>query len=493
MTGIHKYTIAVLCCAAAVVSWSVASAQEVPQRRTFAPPAQPAPSAQPIVRVQSAPAVKAVGEMVEEIELSLHKAKVLTLSRAITRAVIGDPTVMDVEQDPDQPTKIILRPQAVGLTNVFFLDDNGEIIRQAEVRVVFDNQGIKAALNKLLPDENITVTAFRNSVFLTGRVSSPVVASNAVSIASQFVAEAVNVVNMLTVAAGQQVVLQVRVAEMDRNVRKNLAVDSGIGTILSKRFTNLGGRGFDVRSSAPSFTDTSFITGTLFTGTNIFGNPTFEALERQNLAKTLAEPTLTAISGKTASFLSGGEFPFPSGLDANGNTIFEFQEYGIRLSFTPTVLDGNRINLHIATEISSIGDVVVTTAANLSLRQLTQKSTETTIELPSGGTLMIGGLLRDDMSDTIEGFPHLKDIPILGALFRSTAFQQQRTELVITVTAYLVKPIDNARQAALPTDGFEAATDVDLYLWGRLHRHYSDSEETFWENPLKGPFGYIMK
>ena len=422
--------------------------------------------------------------MEEEIVLPLHKARVLTLSRAITRAVIGDPSVMDVEQDPDQPNKIILRPQAVGLTNVFFMDDQGEIIRQAEVRVVFDNQGIKSALESLLPNEKINVTAFRNSVFLSGKVSSAAVAQNAVSIASQFVAEAAHVVNMMTVAGGQQVVLKVRVAEMDRNVRKNLAVDA----TLSKRFGNLGGRGFDVRGVAPSsiFSDTSYVVGSLFTGTNILGSPTFEALERQNLAKTLAEPMLTALSGETATFLSGGEFAMPSGV-TDGTTNYELTEFGIRLEFTPRVLDKGRINLTIATEISAIGETVNTFSS------LTQKQTTTTVEMPSGGTLMISGLLKDDASNTINGAPYLKDVPILGALFRSTGFTQQRTELVITVTAYLVKPIDSASEASLPTDGFEEATDLDLYVWGRMHRHYSDSEETFWDNPLKGPFGYIMK
>ncbi len=124
---------------------------------------------------------------------------------------------------------------------------------------------------------------------------------------------------------------------------------------------------------------------------------------------------------------------------------------------------------------------------------LTQKQTTTTVEMPSGGTLMISGLLQDDMLDTVNGSPFLKDVPILGALFRSTAFTQDQTELVVTVTAYLVKAIESARDAASPTDGFEEATDIDLYVWGRLHRHYTDSEETFWDNPLKGPFGYIMK
>ena len=191
----------------------------------------------------------------------------------------------------------------------------------------------------------------------------------------------------------------------------------------------------------------------------------------------------------SASFLSGGEFPFPSGLDENGNTIFEFKEFGILLEFTPVVLNKGRISLQISTEISAF--VAATDANNPA--SLTQKRTETTVEMSSGGTLMIAGLLQDDMSDTIEGVPYLKDVPILGALFRSTAFTQQQTELVITVTAYLVKPIDSSRSASLPTDGFEPASDIDIYLLGRLHRHYSDSEETFWDNPLKGPFGYIMK
>jgi len=488
--------IAALCCAAVLVSGSVASAQEIPQRRSF----EAIPKMTESLKKLEVPASKGPESKAQAntnsangniIEMFMHKAKVVTLPRGAAKFVVGDPSVVDVEEDvrQDESTTIILRPKAVGLSNIFFLDQNGEIISKAEVRVVFDNQGIKAALDKLLPSANIKVSAYRNSVFLTGGVPSASLADNAVRIAAQFVAKPVDVVNMMTVSGGQQVILQVRVAEMDRTVRKNLAVD----TVLSKRFTNLGGRGFDVRGAAPAniLDGTSYVTGTLFTGTNILGNATFEALERQTLAKTLAEPTLTALSGENATFLAGGEFPFQSGVDSNGNATFEYREFGIRLGFTPVVLDKGRINLKLATEISALGDLV--TVGSVTVQSLTQKKTTTTVEMPSGGTLMISGLLQDDMSDAINGAPFLKDVPILGALFRSTGFIQQRTELVITVTAYLVKPIDNARAASLPTDGFEEATDLDLYVWGRLHRHYSNSEETFWDNPLKGPFGYIMK
>jgi len=479
VTAVHKFPLAVICCFAALVVGAAAFAQEVPKRRTFtAPPAQPAPKAQP------SKTVKTVQEMAEEIVLPLHKAKVLTLSRSITRAVVGDPDVMDVEHDEEQPNKIILRPQAVGLTNVFFMDDKGEIIRQAEVRVVFDNQGIKSALKNLLPNENITVTAFRNSVFLSGKVSSAAAALNAVTIASQFVADAANVVNMLGVAGGQQVILQVRVAEMDRNVIKELRVDS----TLTKTFSNLGDRGLTATGSTVAFTVPAVVTGTLFPGGGVISSATFNALERQNLARTLAEPTLMALSGESATFLDGGSVPIPTSVTDSG-TVYEYQEFGIRLIFTPVVINHGRINLAVETEISSVD---FTNTVN-NFPSLVQKRTTTTVEMPSGGSLMIAGLLRDDMGNTADGWPFLKDLPVLGALFRSTLFVQQRTELVVTVTAYLVGSIDSARNLAAPTDGFEDATNIDLYVWGRMHRHYTDSEETFWDNPLKGPFGYIMK
>ena len=467
----------------AQVSSQQVSAQEVPKRGVIASPgpAKAAVSSKSAVRE---PVSKTAST--KTIELSLNKAKVITLPRPVGKIVIGNEAIADIHFEPEDATKIFIVSRAVGSTNVFFVDTKGRMILQSEVIVTFDNAGIKAALAKLLPDENIEINIYREKVFLTGTVHSADAAANAVNIARQFVAEDGDVTNMLTVAGGQQVIIKVRVAEMDRNVRKNLSVNT---TFAQNIGLVPGLEGLIITGTSPGFIDTSFATGTLETNTNVFGDPTFEALERQNLAKTLAEPTLTAMSGESASFLSGGEFPFPSGLDENGQTIFEFRDFGIRLEFTPVVLDKGRISLQISTEISAVVDAVdALTPASLS-----QKRTETTVEMPSGGTLMIAGLLKDDMSDTINGVPYLKDVPILGALFRSTAFTQQQTELVITVTAYLVKPIDNARSASLPTDGFEPASDIDIYLLGRLHRHYSDSEETFWDNPLKGPFGYIMK
>ncbi|MDA1091307.1 MAG: type II and III secretion system protein family protein [Proteobacteria bacterium] len=352
-----------------------------------------------------------------------------------------------------------------------------------EVSVTFDNSGVKGALAKLLPDENIDVTIYRDNVFLTGKVKSATAAANAANIARRFVGDNINVTNMLTVAGSQQVILKVRVSEMDRNINKNLTAN----TTFSKQ---LGPGRLNLLGVSPT-TISAFATGTIFTGTNVFGNPTISILEEHALVKTLAEPTLTAISGETASFLAGGEFPFQSGTDDNGNAVFEYREFGIRLEFTPVVLDKGRINLQLSTEISALGDTV--TVGSATVQSLTQKRTNTTVELPSGGTLMISGLLQNGVTDTIRGVPFLKDIPVLGALFRSAAFAREETELVITVTAYLVKPIDNSQSIAVPTDGFEPSSDIDHYLLGKLHRYYGRGEGLDWTNSLKGPFGYIMR
>ncbi|MFQ5551762.1 MAG: type II and III secretion system protein family protein [Gemmatimonadales bacterium] len=471
------FHIAVLFCLAALFCWTQALAQEVPQRRPLATAPKPAAAVGPSTMVAGNKANRS-------IRVSLNKAEVITLSRPVRSIVMGNEAVANVHFDPEQPSKIFIVSQAIGSTNVFFMDERGEIIEHIEVTVVFDHDGIEGALKRLLPDEEIEVSVFRDSVFLTGKVHSASAAANAVNIARQFVAEDTNITNMMSVIGGQQVILLVRVAEMDRNVRKNLSADMSFSQ-------NIGlVPGLDTllfQTTSQAFTDPDFVDATLRTKTNVFGSPTFDVLERQNLVKTLAEPTLTAISGESASFLSGGEFPFPSGLDENGQTIFEFREFGIRLNFSPIVLQENRINLQISTEISSLGDVVN------GQQSLIQKRTETTIELPSGGSLMISGLLKDDMTDTINGFPYLKDLPVLGALFRSSEFRQQQTELVVTVTAYLAKPADNQAGLALPTDGFEPASDVDIYLLGRLQHRYGKDAEASWFDTLMGPFGYIMK
>ncbi len=306
-------------------------------------------------------------------------------------------------------------------------------------------------------------------------------------IARRFVSDDANVINMLSLRGSQQVILQVRVAEMARDVRKNLSVNNVINW-------NLGGQRVVFSTAGPGTTISAFATGNPLAGFGLLGKTQFDILERQGLTKTLAEPTLTAISGETATFLAGGETPVPSGVDSNGNLSVTYREFGVRLEFTPVVIDADRINLRLSTEISSVDTInTVALGPNVNIPTILSKRTETTIDLPSGGTVMISGLLDEDMSNTISGFPFLKDIPVLGVLFRSTEFQRQETELVVTVMAYLAKPAGGKNALSLPTDGFEPASDIDIYLLGRLHREYAKGERDLWAETLKGPFGYFME
>ncbi len=476
-----------------LASVSGAMAQPVPGRAGVAP----APKAAIKLIGKPAPSIKLPGKTSSTarpapdatpkvIEVPLNKAQSIALSAPVANIVVGNEAVADVYFEASRPKDAFIIARSVGSTNVFFMDGKGRIIQQLEVRVIFDYEGIRQALSTLLPNEQIKVSVFRDSLFLSGKVRSATASANAVAIAQRFVNADTNVVNMLTLSGSQQVILQVRVSEMSRATRKNLTANS----TLNAAFRSTA---FSLSTTSPSPSISAFGSGTIATGLPGIGPTTFSALERQGLVKTLAEPTLTAISGETANFLSGGEFPFPTGRDANGNATFEFREYGISLDFTPVVMDRGRINLKITTEISALDSTNTVTIGNDEIQGLTQKRTETTIDLPSGGSLMISGLLQDDMTDTVSGFPFLKDVPILGALFRSQEFQRDETELVVTVTAYLAKPIDSGTRLSLPTDGFEPASDIDIYLLGRLHRQYAKGDLPIWSKFLKGPYGYIME
>ncbi len=478
IAGIGK-RISAVCFACAVLS-AATMAQQIPQRQPAPSLSRPAPVLpEPAPSRKSPPAAESVSPGV--IEVTMNKAQSVDLPAPVKEIVIGNEAVADVRVDPNRPRQVFVLAKAVGSTNVFFVGDDGGVIHQLEVRVIFDHQGLKAALAQFLPDEKIDVGIYRDSVFLTGKLRSATTSAQAVAIARRFVGAASDVVNMLTMIGSQQVIMQVRISEMARTLRKNLQVAQVLSHFNSDRLTF---------TTHPSSTAALFATGTLSTLSNL-GPTSFSVLERQGLVKTLAEPTLTALSGQTASFLSGQQTPSVTGVDQNGNAVIEYRDLGIRLSFTPTVIDENRINLKVSTEISSIGTTVNILGATLPNYDV--KNTETTIDLPSGGSLMIAGLLKDDMDNTVDGFPYLKDIPVLGALFRSHEFLREETELVVTVAVYLAKPTGADAPLALPSDGFEPASDIDLYLLGRLHREYAKKELPIWAAPLKGPFGYIME
>ena len=400
---------------------------------------------------------------------------------ADARVIIGNPDIVNiVGPEESGRTQVYFLGQAVGSTSVFFEDGDGNILFHGDIQVDVDVTGIQSAISELMPEDKIEITSQRNGVFLKGFVRSAVASTQAVDIARRFVPDNLNIINNLEVLGSRQVIMQVRVSEMRRTLMKQLGIEVD--------YTGTNGI-FSLATAVQTFSGfpTGLATGSILPSVTGFNSIGFRALEENGLIKTLAEPSLTAISGETASFLSGGTFPMQTGVDLNGLATYSQEPFGIRLDFTPTVMDKGQISLAIATEVSAVDTTSYNTPGT------TKNRTSTIVDLPSGGSLTIAGLIKSDQANTIDGVPGLKDLPILGALFRSQAFQNNETELVVTVTAYLAEPVGNDARLALPSDGFIPASDIDLYLLGALHKKYTKTPLPPYATPLVGPYGYIME
>jgi pilus assembly protein CpaC len=498
----------------------------MPAAATDEPPAdavEPPPSVlvDPIPGVLPAPGPVAVPRVPAEAPVMVDDAEAIPVTRReMSRGVYmtGDTIVATVgraiELELDQPVdrivmgrqgvvgEIVMEPrvlylvaQEVGSTNIFLLDRQGRVFQTYEVIVEADMGGLRRALSAVLPDSRLDITPTQGGVVLSGQVSSPAEAANAATVAGQFVGQGGAVVNSLRIAGDQQVLLRVRVAEMNRTARKYLSTSSGNGLLAEERV------------SSPVFDIFQFSTGVaadvLGTGAGGVGGLVlneagideivFDTLEDRGLVRLLAEPSLTAISGETANFLAGGEFPVYAGVDTDtGTPIFNFKEFGVKLSFTPVVLSNNAINLRINTEVSRIAEENAIAVAGFFVPGLSTRRAESTVMLPSGGSLMIAGLLQTEDRKSFQGVPGLMDLPVLGALFRSQDFRTDRSELVVTVQAFKVRPREFGPDLALPTDGFRPSDDLDMYLLGRLHQRYSNDGDTP-PYTVAAPVGYIME
>jgi pilus assembly protein CpaC len=422
---------------------------------------------------------------VRELVMQENKARILRLDRDARDVLVSNPGIVDVVVKTSR--RIYLLGKAVGNTNAFFFDKDGRQILQLDLRVDPDLSPVREALKKLLPRETIEVSNVNRGIALSGTVSSPAMAENARNIAQRFLNDDTPIVNMLATKDLQQVLLKVRIAEMQRSVVKELGINVTIG---GPNFQVVSGSGTPAGTfgSVLARIGRIFSLGGSFTNTDVLIN----ALEREGLVKTLAEPNLTAVSGEAAKFLVGGEFPVPTPTrDANVVAI-TFKEFGVVVTFTPVVLSSGLISLRMTAEVSKLsteGQIVI---SGISVPSLTVRRTETTVEMPTGGTLVVAGLLQNDVENKVDGLPFLKDLPILGALFRSQEFSKGETELVITVTPHLIRSVD-PDEIALPTDGFAPASDADLYLLGKLHKTYGDPDKLPPAGQLKGPVGYIME
>lgn len=409
----------------------------------------------------------AVASEAQRFELGVGKSKVIDLTTSIKRASLANPEVADTVVL--SPKQIYLTGKAVGVTTLTLWKENGELFSAFDVRVSPDLSQLREQLHKMLPDEQgILVTATHEHVTLSGTISNLARQSRALEIAEPYAPK--KVVNLLQVGGAQQVMLEVRVAEMDRNLIRRIGVNmagvgqgGNFGVTALNNITSLTGDGTAASPLGQLVTGAVNALVRFQTG-DITWTGFIDALKQEDVIKVLAKPTLVAISGQEAQFLSGGEFPFPIP-QAFGVITIQYKKFGVGLSFTPTVLANNRISMAVSPEVSELDFANALQIQGFTIPTIATRRATTVVELADGQSFAIAGLLRDNVREQVQKFPVLGDIPILGALFRSSRYTKNQTELVIIVTPHYVKPMDVAQQA-LPTDTFVEPNDWEFYLMG---------------------------
>lgn len=460
----------------------------------FAPPA-PATGADAHVPVIKVAASEATSRF---IPLGIGKSVALDLPADIKDVLVADPTVANAVIRTSR--RVYLIGVKVGQTNIFFFDAGGRQIAGFDIAVTRDLNGVRAALKQTLPNSDIRIEGVGNGVMLSGTAASPADSQQAFDIASRLVGGAVNVVNGLVVRGRDQVMLKVTVAEVQRDVLKQLGVDLSGSLNYGTAVLNLNTvNGFSASGISPASTFSS----------QLGGNPsikaTLNAMERAGVIRTLAEPNLTAISGETATFIAGGEFPIPSGLSCDTTKTppvcqpeIEFKKFGVSLTFTPVVLAAGRISLKVMTEVSDLSQqnaisiAIPGTSTPLTVPSIQTRRAETTVEIPSGGSLALAGMIQETTKQAINGLPGLMQIPILGSLFKSRDYVNHQSELMVLVTPYVVRAVSE-KQLSRPDDGFADASDPSTVLLGRFNHIYGAAGKVAEpKQSYHGKYGFIL-
>lgn len=403
-----------------------------------------------------------------DLMLDRGKGMLVRLPGPAATIFVADPDVADFQTKSS--SLVYVFGKATGETVLYATNSAGGVVFAGRIVVTVNLAGIRDALARALPNEPITVADTGHAVMLSGLVLSAAHAADAAAIASQFVDAKRNetVLNMLTVAEPAQVNLRVRVAEVNRTVLKALGVNWDA-------VANSGRFAFGLITANPVTVASTFTSNTLSVKHDNV-NAMIDALAQEGLITLLAQPNLTALSGETASFLAGGEFPVPVAASAATGGVptitIEFKKFGVSLDFTPTVINGNRINLRVRPEVSELSVSGGVQLQGFSVPGLTVRRAETTVELGSGETFVIAGLLQRTSTNTLSKVPGAGDIPVIGALLRSSRYQRSETELAIIVTPYLVRPLSNPALAAAPTDGLIEANDVQRVLGGKFYQSH---------------------
>jgi pilus assembly protein CpaC len=494
---------------------------------------------------------------VERLLLAQGKSAIIDLPADARDVVVSNPDVADAVMRTSR--RGFLLGQKNGETNVYFLDAAGRQILTLEVRVARDTSELVSLIQRMAPEARVQAEAVGDSIILNGEVPNAGVSDRVLRIAQNYAGGVDKIVNLMSVKTGDQVQLRVRIVEMQRSVIKQLGVNLSASNILNQLLPDdwgvkfatangfaangafLGGTTVDaswaqnfIRPVSNTFLSgqsgllnpataagaggfsqvldptTGLITTTYGPGEIVTGqraDTNVQALERVGLARTLAEPTLTATSGESAKFLAGGEFPVPTAQEGNRVSV-SFKPFGVGLGFTPIVLSPDRISLKISTEVSEISSAasfrqadtlirdsvgnITEVIRGLSIPGISTRRAETTLELPSGRSMVMAGLIQQSTRQSIEGLPGLKDLPILGNLFRSRDFQSNDTELVIIITPYIVNST-SMDQLQTPGDGFAASSDAEALIMGRMNRVVRPNSSRAPQGRYRAPVGHVLQ
>lgn len=415
-----------------------------------------------------------------EMSLVVGTGQLIKVDKEFSSLFVANPEVADVEVK--SPRLLYLTGVGVGETTLFAVDDADTVLMSSKIRVTHNIPALQAGIARLAPGQKVSATTVDQSLVLAGTVADAEQAQNIVQVANQFVDDPARVVNRMSVATPMQVNLQVRIAEVSRSVDRQLGIQWNAisGTFGGSRIGFVGGSGI---SGTGGYQASGGLTRGSFSIDVVL-----QALAEEGLVTIMAEPNLTARSGEPASFLAGGEYPYATVSDDGTNV--SFKNYGIGLNFTPTVIDGTRISLKVGTEVSELDFSHSDTVPGIIARRA-----ETTVDLASGQSFAIAGLMQNTSSQSATKLPGLATLPVIGALFKSQAFKRGQSELVIIVTPILAKPAANGRRIATPVDGYVPPSDVERILLGRFQGtpKGKDVANQPGQRRLAGPSGFVFK
>lgn len=459
-----------------------------PDRPAAARPARPTPAA-PAAPVQDFRPQEIIGAAQSSIDIEISKGTLVRLRQPAASVFIANPDIADIQVR--SPTLVYVFGRKPGQTVLYAVDDQEQVLLNTTVTVTHNLARLRDQLRAVVPDEDVDVATIDNSLVISGSVTSAEQAEEVRRISARFSPEAGSIINQLKVSTPNQVNLRVRIAEVRRDVLKVF----GFNWDVVKDFGNFA---FGVATGVPTNTLRNAVANT---GTSSFNaslsndvNTVIDALSREGLVTILAEPNLTAVSGETASFLSGGEFPFPVPVD-RATIAIEFKQFGVSLAFTPTILGGDRISVKVRPEVSQLAPST-TAIGGLTVPSLSTRRAETTVELGSGQTFAIAGLMQNNTNQTNDRTPGLSDLPVFGHLFRNDQFQRSDTEIVIIITPYIVRPVSQ-KPLLTPIDGYVAPNDIERIMGGQTYRQQLPERGAGARmrggQTLIGPTGFVLE